>query len=71
VRLQAVLAGASASREGTLCCQAVFGLLDTLQKWLADAKAVVQQQLAAYQAEKGAAGGKWGGVRVEGCGWRG
>lgn len=28
---QAVLAGASSSREGTLCCQAVFTLLDTLQ----------------------------------------
>lgn len=66
---QAVLAGASASREGTLCCQAVFGLLDTLQKWLADAKAVVQQQLASYQADKGAAGGRGGAAAGCGCDW--
>lgn len=47
--MQAVLAGASMSREGTLCCQAVFSLLDTLQKWHGDAKAAAQleqQQLA-------------------------
>lgn len=46
-----MLAGASSSREGTLCCQAVFTLLDTLQKWHGDAKATGQKeaQLAVRQ----------------------
>jgi hypothetical protein len=43
---QAVLAGAS-SREGTLCCQAVFALLDTLQRWHEDAKSAAQAALTA------------------------
>lgn len=38
-----MLAGASGSREGTLCCQAVFALLDTLQRWHGDAKAAAQR----------------------------
>ncbi|KAL4421833.1 hypothetical protein ABPG77_001622 [Micractinium sp. CCAP 211/92] len=42
--IKAVLAGASMSREGTLCCQAVFSLLDTLQRWHGDAKKAAQAE---------------------------
>lgn len=49
--IQAVLGGASSSREGTLCCQAVFALLDTLQKWHGDAQAAAQKA-AEKQKEK-------------------
>jgi hypothetical protein len=49
-----VLAGASSSREGTLCCQAIFALLDTLQKWHGDAKAAAQkEQGQSGQAQNG------------------
>jgi hypothetical protein len=52
--MQAVLAGASSSREGTLCCQAIFALLDTLQKWHGDAKAAAQkEQGQSGQAQNG------------------
>lgn len=52
---QAVLAGASGSREGTLCCQAVFALLDTLQKWHGDAKAAAQKEAqSSRQTDQGA-----------------
>ena len=55
--VQAVLAGASSSREGTLCCQAIFALLDTLQKWHGDAKAAAQrEQGQSGQAPNGALG---------------
>ena len=57
--VQAVLAGASSSREGTLCCQAVFTLLDTLQRWHADAKAAaqaLQKQQQSGQPQQGDAG---------------
>ena len=36
--LAAVLEGGSASREGALCVQAVFRLLDVLAKWVAGAR---------------------------------
>ena len=54
--VQAVLAGASSSREGTLCCQACFALLDTLQKWHGDAKAAAQREQGSGQAEPGQSG---------------
>jgi len=36
--LAAVLEGGSASREGALCVQAVFRLLDVLAKWVSGAR---------------------------------
>ena len=62
--VQAVLAGASSSREGTLCCQAVFTLLDTLQRWHADAKAAaqaLQKQQQSGRPQQGDAGARAGG----------
>ena len=34
----AVLRGAAANKEGELCVQAIFLLLDVLKKWAQDAK---------------------------------
>lgn len=34
--MEAVLRGGQSSREGELCVQAVFTLLDTLRTWLAE-----------------------------------
>lgn len=36
VQMEAVLQGGQSSREGELCVQAVFTLLDTLTKWRAE-----------------------------------
>jgi hypothetical protein len=36
--MEAVLRGGRSSREGELCVQAVFSLLDTLKLWLEDAR---------------------------------
>ena len=37
VQMEAVLRGGRSTREGELCVQAVFSLLDTLKLWLEDA----------------------------------
>ncbi|KAI3426356.1 hypothetical protein D9Q98_008728 [Chlorella vulgaris] len=58
--IQAVLAGASSSREGTLCCQACFSLLDTLQKWHGDAKAAQRELGSAAAAQQQQPGGRPG-----------
>ncbi|PSC70468.1 serine threonine-kinase ATR isoform X1 [Micractinium conductrix] len=52
--IEAVLGGA-ASREGMLCCQTIFTLLDTLHNWHSDANAVRQRELAAAVAAAPAA----------------
>lgn len=71
--MQAVLEGASSSRDGTLCCQTVFTLLDTLQKWHGDAKAAAQQdtggrqQLEHVECFGAAAGVCEGGVLLPPC----
>ena len=44
-----MLRGGAGSREGALCLQAVFGLLDTLQKWCEDAKATALSALIASE----------------------
>lgn len=36
--LEAVLAGGPSTREGVLCLQAIFSLLDVLQRWSEEAK---------------------------------
>lgn len=36
--MEAVLEAGHASREGALCVQAVFRLLDVLAKWVAEAR---------------------------------
>lgn len=47
LQMEAVLRGGQSSREGELCVQAVFTLLDTLRTWLAEQRGIASSSGAA------------------------
>lgn len=57
--LAAVIAGGPGSAEGVMCLQTVFGLLDTLQRWVEDARVSRARGDPAGGGQAGTDGERW------------